>query len=79
MKHRKPKLPDYAFMLNKVVADGMGVKEIANIIETHGTTVSKTRNESKDIPPGWASSYYLIDLYLRKYGTPIPFFGDHNE
>lgn len=79
MKYRKSKVPDYPFMLNKLIDDGIGVKELADMIETYPTTITKTRTEAKNIPPGWLSSYYLIDIYIRKYGTPIPFFGEYNE
>lgn len=79
MKYRKSKVPDYPFMLNKLIDDGIGVKELADMIETYPTTITKARTEAKNIPPGWLSSYYLIDLYIRKYGIPIPFFGEHNE
>lgn len=79
MRHRKPKIPDFPIMINKLTSDGMSIKKLADSIECHVATLSHTKNESRDIPPGWLQSYYLIDLYIRKFGIPIPFYGEHNE
>ena len=79
MKHRKPKIPDFPVIINRLVENGMSIVDISECIECNNTTVSKVKNESKDLPPGWLQSYYLLDLYIRKFDTPVPFFGEHNE
>jgi hypothetical protein len=79
MKYRKPKIPDFPFILNKLINDGMTAAEVAEIIGVSRTVISNTRTEARDLPPGWLASYYLLDLYIRKYDRPVPFFGEHNE
>ena len=79
MKHRKPKVPDFTVIIDKLVKDGMSLVDISECIECSKTTISHIKSESRGIPSGWLQSYYLLDLYLRKFDRPVPFFGEHNE
>lgn len=79
MKNRKPKIPDFPFIIDKLVKGGMEIGDIAEIAGTNRATISMVRNESCNLPSGWLASYYILDLYIRKYDVPVPFFGEHNE
>jgi len=77
--NRKPKIPDFPFMIQKLVDDGGSLQKLADEIGTHRSTLSQIKNEVRPISAEWLASYYLLDIYIRKYGTPIPFYGEHNE
>ena len=79
MKYRKPKIPDFPIIIDRLVKDGMSLVEISECIKCNKTTIYHIKSENRDVPPSWLQSYYLLDLYIRKFDLPIPFFGEHNE
>jgi hypothetical protein len=77
MQLSKP--PDFPIMLQRLTDTGLTLGEIAEHINLSSSFVAGLRSEATAVPVSWFSVWNLLDLYCRACGTPVPFYGNHNE
>jgi hypothetical protein len=77
MQLSKP--PDFPIMLQRLTDTGLTLGEIAEHINLSYAFVTCLKSEAKAVPSSWLSMWDLLDLYCRTCGTPVPFYGNHNE
>ena len=77
--NRQPRLPDFPVMLNNLMGEGITSKQLADKLGYNFRTIERIAREQAAPPPDWDACYLLIDAYLRKFGVPVPFLGEHNE
>ena len=79
MINRLSKVPDFPLILERLKVESISSHKLSPILKKDRRTLDQIRDESLDVPKEWLSCWYLLDIYVRKVGTPVPLIGDNLE